>query len=283
MPELKRIAFEGTSAQVFTYRPESVKFIQFYSKRDPYRVLRTMYGSVKSLREKTVHDFTIVTIDVGADEKTYRLVTRFGDVYLTTAEKVLNELSGNSYVNYCARCGKRVQSLLPAEQKVINGVTQPYLCPTCEARRETTFRHIQENKFSILKESKFEDFIATVLKSMGVKFIRSYPVKTAIAVSIADFYIPEANLIIEANGLRFHTDARMSPSTIDGIVHGAFRDMGKFDAYIKAGYNVLVLHESDFGIKGMNYDSALSYELTEIVKQDIANIIAQNRTKIRKG
>lgn len=275
--KLQRIENQG-GGTIFTYEPENIKFIQFHNNRNPFETIKNMYGELKNLRNNSVNDFSIMTIDLGNDEKTYRLMTRFGDVYLTTATEVLNKETNGSYENVCVRCAATVRSLTPAEQKYLDGISQPYLCPTCEKRRSATFTRF-EGANNFIRTSKFEDFIAVVLKSIGVEYQRGRSIYTPVGFAIADFYIPCANLIIEANGLRFHTGARISPTTIDGVIHGAFRDMQKFDTYMRAGYNVLVLHESDFGIKGIGYEKAIGNEYYNMIKKDIIKILKQHRCK----
>lgn len=273
--KLQRIENQG-SGTIFTYEPENIKFIQFHNNRNPFDTIKEMYGELKSLQNQSVNEFHIVTIDIGNDEKTYRLVTRFGDVYLTTATEVLNRETNGGYENVCARCGTTIRSLTPAEQKYLDGISQPYLCPTCERRRAATFTRF-EGANNFVRTSKFEDLIAVILKSIGVYFNRGRSIYTPVGFAIADFYIPCANLIIEANGIRFHTGARMIGTTVDGIIHGAFRDMQKFDTYIRAGYNVLVLHETDFGMKGMNYEKAIGNEYYNMIKKDITKILKQHK------
>ena len=273
--KLQRIENQG-GGTIFTYEPENIKFIQFHNNRNPFDTIKEMYGELKSLQNQSVNEFHIVTIDIGNDEKTYRLVTRFGDVYLTTATEVLNRETNGGYENVCARCGTTIRSLTPAEQKYLDGISQPYLCPTCERRRAATFTRF-EGANNFVRTSKFEDLIAVILKSIGVYFNRGRSIYTPVGFAIADFYIPCANLIIEANGIRFHTGARMIGTTVDGIIHGAFRDMQKFDTYIRAGYNVLVLHETDFGMKGMNYEKAIGNEYYNMIKKDITKILKQHK------
>jgi hypothetical protein len=273
--KLQRLENQG-GGTIFTYEPENIKFIQFHNNRNPFDTIKEMYGELKSLQNQSVNEFHIVTIDIGNDEKTYRLVTRFGDVYLTTATEVLNRETNGGYENVCARCGTTIRSLTPAEQKYLDGISQPYLCPTCERRRAATFTRF-EGANNFVRTSKFEDLIAVILKSIGVYFNRGRSIYTPVGFAIADFYIPCANLIIEANGIRFHTGARMIGTTVDGIIHGAFRDMQKFDTYIRAGYNVLVLHETDFGMKGMNYEKAIGNEYYNIIKKDITKILKQHK------
>ena len=272
--KLQRIENQGGGV-IFTYEPENIKFIQFHNNRDPFKTIKSMYGELKNLQNQSVNEFHIETIDLGNDEQTYRLVTRFGDVYLTTATEILNRETNGSYENVCARCGTTVRSLTPAEQKYLEGISQPYLCPSCERRRAGTFTRF-EGVNNFVRTSKFEDLIATILKSIGVYFNKGRSIYTSVGFAIADFYIPCANLIIEANGIRFHTGARMTGTTVDGIIHGAFRDMQKFDTYIRAGYNVLVLHETDFGIKGMNYEKAIGNDYYNMVKKDILKILKQH-------
>ena len=273
--KLQRLENQG-GGTIFTYEPENIKFIQFHNNRNPFDTIKEMYGELKSLQNQSVNEFHIVTIDIGNDEKTYRLVTRFGDVYLTTATEVLNRETNGGYENVCARCGTTIRSLTPAEQKYLDGISQPYLCPTCERRRAATFTRF-EGANNFVRTSKFEDLIAVILKSIGVYFNRGRSIYTPVGFAIADFYIPCANLIIEANGIRFHTGARMIGTTVDGIIHGAFRDMQKFDTYIRAGYNVLVLHETDFGMKGMNYEKAIGNEYYNMIKKDITKILKQHK------
>ena len=273
--KLQRIENQG-GGTIFTYEPENIKFIQFHNNRNPFDTIKEMYGELKSLQNQSVNEFHIVTIDIGNDEKTYRLVTRFGDVYLTTATEVLNRETNGGYENVCARCGTTIRSLTPAEQKYLDGISQPYLCPTCERRRAATFTRF-EGANNFVRTSKFEDLIAVILKSIGVYFNHGRSIYTPVGFAIADFYIPCANLIIEANGIRFHTGARMIGTTVDGIIHGAFRDIQKFDTYIRAGYNVLVLHETDFGMKGMNYEKAIGNEYYNMIKKDITKILKQHK------
>lgn len=79
-------------------------------------------------------------------------------------------------------------------------------------------------------ESSIEKMVRSVLESLGVEFVRQHP----IGRYIADFYVPDKNLVIECDGEYWHS--------IDGRPD---RDARRDRWMLARGYKVLRLGERE--------------------------------------
>lgn len=99
--------------------------------------------------------------------------------------------------------------------------------------------------------SKLEAFLAEILRSLNLEF------KTEVYVNkmIADFHIVGTNILIEADGLYWHSDH---------IIEGAAHHARKRSNYIQNGYFPLFFREDEI------------YDNSDIVKSIIANKVGQS-------
>lgn len=68
--------------------------------------------------------------------------------------------------------------------------------------------------------SKLEDQVAYILDGMGVSYLRQHHFRETNGRygAVADFFLPEQNLVIEVNGTFWHADSRVFP---DGPTHAS--------------------------------------------------------------
>lgn len=50
------------------------------------------------------------------------------------------------------------------------------------------------------KSTVYEDKMCSILRKLGVEYIRQYPVRTGRKIYFADIYVPKSRLIIEMDG-----------------------------------------------------------------------------------
>lgn len=50
------------------------------------------------------------------------------------------------------------------------------------------------------KSTKYESDMCNILKTIGIEYIRQYPIRTGKKVYFADIYVPKSRLIIEMDG-----------------------------------------------------------------------------------
>lgn len=90
------------------------------------------------------------------------------------------------------------------------------------------------------KSTEYEGRMCAILKSLGIDFIRQYPVRTGRKIYFADIYIPKSRLIIEMDGAYHFTseqkrlDANRSANMrrkygfhIVRFANGELRNIGK--------------------------------------------------------
>lgn len=94
------------------------------------------------------------------------------------------------------------------------------------------------------KKQKFFDTsielkIEEALKSLKVKYVKQFYIES---VTTTDFYVPESNLIIEADGCYFHSCPIHSPHAFK---RKAARDVVITNSLRMLGYKVLRIWEHD--------------------------------------
>lgn len=103
----------------------------------------------------------------------------------------------------------------------------------CQSHINKIYREYGEDKVLLLKKefSLIEEVVKNILDGLNVKFLR----QSKVSSFFPDFVIPEHNLIIECDGLYWHSDKFRSPAY----------HKNKKEEYIKNGFRSLFFRENE--------------------------------------
>lgn len=135
---------------------------------------------------------------------------------------------------------------------------------------------IKRSEAEIVKIStSIEDIISEILVRNNIDFKKQYRFQQY----IADFYIPEANLIIEADGDYWHCNPSIyKDGPINDIqIRNIKRDILKNNAYKKSSLEVVRYWESDINNKGYNIENKILNDIKESKARFIGNYKDESR------
>jgi hypothetical protein len=147
---------------------------------------------------------------------------------------------------FCSReCHYRGRSLGLSKRVV----SKPYAIP--EATREEASRRasLRIANGTFLKHSELEDKVAEALAAFGVAYRRQFPFYDAERRrwNVADFFLPELNMLVEVNDIGSHVDPRAQARSTRGPKRIAEqeRDEARRRAAVASGYLFRELWEAD--------------------------------------
>ncbi|MEM0142406.1 MAG: hypothetical protein QXL94_00425 [Candidatus Parvarchaeum sp.] len=256
-------------------------------RSSPTHVLASFYGHYFG-KEIERGRITVTETVLRNGETIYRVESKRFPVnaVFTTYEGKENikvNMGGHTYYeNTCVFCGSLSTGFTPLEQTYINGVKQPYVCPTCSKKRAAyNFQRILNTLWVNRGVTAFEVAIESMLSNLKVDFQQEYPLTMGRVRGVFDFYVPCANLIIEVEGMAFHTPYSQSKlaSSADALIRNSARDMVKISEAIRHGYYVYVIFESDI----VNLTNSNSITVTEqsintdkfsFIQNDLAQLLS---------
>lgn len=251
----------------------------------PTRVLAQMYGHYYG-KEIERGRITVTETTLRDGEIIYRVESeRFPvNAVFTTYEGKRNikvEVNGRTYYeNTCVFCGTLSSSFEPLQQEYINGAAQPFVCPTCAKRRaKYSFERLQQTLWKKRGVTNLELAVESILKDLRVDYQQEYPLQLGTMRGIFDFYIPCANILIEAEGMAYHTPTVTSKlkSSADALIRNSARDMIKIAEAIRHGYYVYIIFELDIidmkNRKPMVTEQTINPEKFKLMTYDLGQLM----------
>jgi len=197
------------------------------------------------------------------------------------------------YKNRCIKCGKVTTSFAPLPKISYGGYENAvYLCPHCNHVVVKRFESQSESRKN-MPPNKLEREIQNILDEIDVPYEREKSFNLGYMTKIADFYIPCANLIIEGNGLAYHSNLIKTKSGSrfgkEAFFVNVMKDIVAAYELLSKGYQVYIITEADL----IDYDDIhkiseispknLSPSKIEFLKNDLEELLTLNGCKIRKG
>ena len=254
-------------------------------RRSPTQVLATFYGHYLG-QEQERGRITVTETQLRNGETIYRVESqRFPvNAVFTTYEGKENikvQIGGRTYYeNTCVFCGGLSTGFEPLEQEYVNNAPQPYVCPTCQKRRSRfSFQKLQQTLWKHRGVTALEQAIESILMELQVPYEAEYPLTVGKSRAIYDFYVPCANILIEGEGMAFHTPAVQSKleSSADALIRNTARDMVKIAEAIRHGYYVYVIFEADIvDIKNripLVKEENINRQKYDFLKNDLAQLL----------
>ena len=170
----------------------------------------------------------------------------------------------------------------PLEEAYIGNIKQPYVCPTCTKKRSHySFQKMMDTLWSKRQPTTLEVAIESILNDLRMDFNSEYPLSIGTARGVFDFYVPCAKLLIEGEGMAFHTSYHTSKleSSADALIRNTARDMIKISEAIKHGYYVYVIFEADLvDIQKTNVvpvvkEETINKEKYNFIRDDLAQLL----------
>lgn len=154
------------------------------------------------------------------------------------------------YTNICIKCEQPTTSLEPLPKITYMGIPNAvYLCEKCKKSNEI-HAHASEISRKKTKPNKLEEEIAKVLDSLNVKYEREKVFNLGYMNKVVDFYIPCGKVIIEGNGLAYHTNAIQSKMSgkygAEAFFVNVMKDVISAYELTEQGYYVYVITDADF-------------------------------------
>ena len=256
-------------------------------RSSPVEVLASFYGHYFG-KEQERGRITVTETNLRNGEKIYRVESqRFPvNAVFTTYEGKENikiQIGGRTYYeNTCVFCGTLSTGFSPLEENYIAGIKQPYVCPTCTKKRSHySFQKMMDTLWSKRQPTTFEIAVESILNDLQINYQSEYPLAIGTARGVFDFYVPCAKLLIEAEGMAFHTPtvAQKLESSADALIRNTARDMIKISQAIKHGYYVYVIFEADLiDIQKNNpvpviREETINKEKFNFIRDDLAQLL----------
>jgi hypothetical protein len=194
------------------------------------------------------------------------------------------------YTNVCLKCGTQVTSFQPLEKQSYFGYENSvFLCTSC---RHHIVKRISSGETSRkkMKRTTLENIISGILDDIGVPYEQEKAFDIGVFTKIVDFYIPCGRLIIEGNGLAFHSTA-VSTKVESRYGHEAFfvnvmKDIISAYELTRQGYYVYIITEADLSDIDANNltvltEQKISEYKREYLKDDLMQILSYRGCKIK--
>lgn len=186
------------------------------------------------------------------------------------------------YTNVCIKCEKATTSLEPLPKITYMGIPNAvYLCNKCKSSNEV-YAHIAETTRKKTKPNRLETEITKILKDIHVKYEREKVFNLGYMNKVVDFYIPCGKVIIEGNGIAYHSNQVETKINSNYGAEAFFINVMKdvISAYelTSQGYYVYVITDADL----MNIEDAgkillpnnISQQNVDFIKDDLYQILS---------
>ena len=192
------------------------------------------------------------------------------------------------YTNVCLKCEETTSSFNPLKKRTYMGVPEAvYICPKCE-KSNTTHLRSSENSLKSKEPNNLENEIGIILTELGISYEREKGFNLGYMNKIADFYIPCGKVIIEGNGIAYHTKEVSSKYNSkygkEAFFVNVMKDVISAYELTSLGYYVYIITDADLigeqsGSIGTVSPSNINREEREFIKNDLYQLLSYRGCK----
>lgn len=184
------------------------------------------------------------------------------------------------YGNICLNCEKEITSFEPIPKIRYQGYENAiYICPECQKKVEVHGHNIEMQRKKE-EPNTLEREIAKILDDLGITYEREKAFNFGYFSKVVDFYIPCGKVIVEGNGLAYHTSAVKSKYESkygkEAFFVSVLKDVVSAYELTTLGYYVYIITDYDLTgkEKGSITPKTLSPEQIEYLKYDLAELLS---------